>query len=89
MESSNMLPLTLLVIARNEAASIGRCLDSVTLANEKVVVDALSTDDTVAIARAHGARVVEQSWLGFGQQRNFATRRRVMTGFSCWTPMRC
>ena len=67
------LPLTLLVITHDEAASIARCLDSVPFAAEKVVVDSGSTDDTVAIARAHGARVVHQDWLGFGPQRNFAT----------------
>lgn len=67
------LPLTLLVITHNEAANIARCLDSVPFATEKVVVDSGSTDDTVAIARAHGARVVHQDWLGFGPQRNFAS----------------
>lgn len=67
------LPLTLLVITHDEAANIARCLDSVPFAAEKVVVDSGSTDDTVAIARAHGARVVHQAWLGFGAQRNFAT----------------
>lgn len=67
------LPLTLLVIAHNEAGNIARCLDSVPFAGEKVVVDSGSSDDTVAIARAHGAKVVHQDWLGFGAQRNFAT----------------
>lgn len=67
------LPLTLLVITHNEAGNIARCLDSVPFAAEKVVVDSGSDDDTVAIARAHGARVVHQDWLGFGPQRNFAT----------------
>lgn len=67
------LPLTLLVITHNEAANIGRCLDSVPFAAEKVVVDSGSDDGTVAIARDHGARVVHQDWLGFGAQRNFAT----------------
>lgn len=67
------LPVTLLVITHNEAASIGRCLDSAPFAAEKVVVDSGSDDDTVAIARARGARVVHQEWLGFGAQRNFAT----------------
>jgi glycosyltransferase involved in cell wall biosynthesis len=36
------------------------------------VVDCGSDDDTCAIAAAHGARVVQQPWLGFGAQRNFA-----------------
>jgi glycosyltransferase involved in cell wall biosynthesis len=67
------LPLTLLVIACDEAANIGACLDSVPFAREKIVVDSGSQDDTVAIAQAHGARVVSQPWLGYGQQRNFAS----------------
>lgn len=67
------VPLTLVVITRNEAANIARCLDSVPFAAEKLVVDSGSDDDTVAIAQTHGARVVHQAWLGFGPQRNFAT----------------
>ncbi len=67
------LPLTLAVITHNEADNIARCLDSVPFAAEKLVVDSGSDDDTVAIAQAHGARVVQQAWLGFGAQRNFAT----------------
>lgn len=66
-------PLTLAVITHNEADSIARCLDSVPFAAEKLVVDSGSDDATVAIAQAHGARVVHQDWLGFGPQRNFAT----------------
>ena len=67
------LPISLVVITHNEAANIARCLDSVPFAAEKVVIDSGSTDDTVAIARARGARVVDQAWLGFGPQRNFAS----------------
>jgi len=67
------IPLSLVVITWNEALNIARCLDSVPFAAEKVVVDSGSTDDTVAIARRCGARVVHQDWLGFGAQRNFAT----------------
>lgn len=67
------LPISLVVITRDEAANIARCLDSVPFAAEKLVVDSGSTDDTIAIARAHGARVLHQDWLGFGAQRNFAS----------------
>jgi glycosyltransferase involved in cell wall biosynthesis len=67
------LPITLLVIARNEAAHIARCLNSVPFAAEKLVVDSGSTDGTQERARDAGARVVEQPWLGFGPQRNFAS----------------
>ena len=67
------LPITLLVIARNEASAIARCLDSAPFAAEKLVVDSGSTDGTQEIAARHGARVVHQEWLGFGPQRNFAS----------------
>jgi glycosyltransferase involved in cell wall biosynthesis len=67
------LPLSLVVMTYNEADNIARCLDSVPFAAEKLVVDCGSSDDTVAIAQAHGARVVTQSWLGFGPQRNFGS----------------
>lgn len=66
-------PLTLLVMTFNEEGAIGRCLDSVPFAAEKIVIDSGSTDRTAAIARAHGARVIHQDWLGFGAQRIFAT----------------
>ena len=67
------LPLTLLVIARNEAPIIARCLDSVPFAAEKIVIDSGSTDGTPEVAARHGARVVHQDWLGFGPQRNFGS----------------
>jgi glycosyltransferase involved in cell wall biosynthesis len=68
-----MIPITLIVITYNEAANIARCLDSVGFAAEKIVVDCGSDDDTRTIAAAHGARVVDQPWLGYGAQRNFAS----------------
>jgi glycosyltransferase involved in cell wall biosynthesis len=67
------LPVSLLVMTWNEAHNIGRCLDSVPFVTEKLVIDSGSTDDTVRVAQAHGARVVHQDWLGFGPQRNFAS----------------
>jgi glycosyltransferase involved in cell wall biosynthesis len=67
------LPITLLVITHNEAATIARCLQSVPFAAEKLVVDSGSEDATCAIAESLGARVIQQPWLGFGAQRNFAS----------------
>lgn len=67
------LPITLLVIARNEAPIIARCLDSVPFAAEKIVIDSGSTDGTPEVAARHGARVIHQDWLGFGPQRNFGS----------------
>ena len=65
--------LSVVIIARNEAARIGRCIDSVRFAAEIIVLDGGSTDDTAAIARAHGARVeIAADWPGFGAQKNRA-----------------
>jgi glycosyltransferase involved in cell wall biosynthesis len=65
--------LSLVVITRNEAHCIGRCLASVPCADERVVLDSFSTDDTVALARAAGATVLESAdWPGFGRQKNRA-----------------
>jgi glycosyltransferase involved in cell wall biosynthesis len=65
--------LSLIVIARNEEVSIGRCLRSAAFADEVVVVDNQSTDKTVEIARALGAKVIETTdWPGFGPQKNRA-----------------
>jgi glycosyltransferase involved in cell wall biosynthesis len=65
--------LSLIVIAKNEEASIGRCLRSAAFADEMVVVDNDSTDKTAEIARNLGARVIAApDWPGFGPQKNRA-----------------
>jgi glycosyltransferase involved in cell wall biosynthesis len=64
--------LTVTVITRNEAAHIGEALDSVAWADERLVVDSFSDDETVAIARARGARVEQREWPGYGDQKNYA-----------------
>ena len=63
----------MVLITRNEAARIRRCLDSVRWADEIVVVDQHSRDATAAICREYGARVIEREMAaGFGEQKNFA-----------------
>jgi glycosyltransferase involved in cell wall biosynthesis len=64
--------LSVVVIARNEERNLGRCLDSVSFAQERIVVDAESTDGTREIASARGARVLVQPWLGYRDQKNVA-----------------
>lgn len=68
------VPLTVVVLTRDEEANIARCLASVGWAAQVVVVDSGSADQTVALARSAGAAVVEQPWLGFSAQREFALR---------------
>ncbi len=72
-EAGGRLPLTVTMIAYEEAARIGRSLAAVKdLADDVVVVDSGSTDGTREIARAAGARVFERPFPGYGPQKRFA-----------------
>lgn len=66
------LPISLVVITKNEASCLAKCLQSADFVSEIVVVDSGSTDDTVQIAERLGAKVFHQDWLGFGPQKQFA-----------------
>ena len=65
-------PLSIVIIALNAARQLEPCLKSVAFADEVLVVDSGSSDETRAIADVAGARVVEKEWLGFGRQKQFA-----------------
>jgi glycosyltransferase involved in cell wall biosynthesis len=67
-----MPELSIILITKNEAANIRACLESVAWADEIVVVDSGSTDDTVAICKEFGAQVHVHDWPGFGVQKNRA-----------------
>lgn len=65
------MSLSVIVIAKDEAAVIRRCLESVVWADEIIVLDSGSTDGTVEICRACMARVeATADWPGFGVQKN-------------------
>jgi len=65
--------LSVVMIVRDEEAALGDALESVSFADEIVVVDSGSRDRTVEIARSRGAKVVvSEGWPGFGPQKNRA-----------------
>ena len=65
--------LSVIIITRNESANIVACLESVAFADEVIVLDGQSTDDTVSLAQNGGAKVfIAPSWEGFGPQKNKA-----------------
>jgi len=61
--------VTAFVITLNEEANIRPCLESLSWADEILVVDSLSTDRTCDIAREMGAKVVQRAWTGINEQR--------------------
>ena len=66
--------LSVILITKNESAHIDACLASVAFAEEWIVVDSASSDDTAARARARGAtvEVADESWPGFGARKQRA-----------------
>ena len=71
-DNSAKVGVSVFVITRNEAARIGRTLAALDWADQIVVVDSGSTDETVSIARAAGAEIHHRDWNGYGPQKVFA-----------------
>lgn len=69
------VPVTATLITLNEAANIQAALESLSWADEIIVVDSQSTDDTVAIARRFTDKVIVRPWPGYSAQKNFAAEQ--------------
>lgn len=71
-----MHPISAVIITNNEEENIGKCLQAVQkIAEEIIIVDSLSTDRTVEIAKGFGAKIFSLEWSGFGPQKNFALQQ--------------
>ena len=70
-----MSTLSVIVITKNEERNIHACLTSVKWANEVVVVDSGSTDNTIAIAKEFTPNVYVRVWEGFGAAKNYALKQ--------------
>lgn len=67
-------PISVTIITLNEEDGIAKAIQSVQWADDVLVVDSGSTDRTVEIAKSLGARVLQNPWPGYGQQKNFAQK---------------
>lgn len=68
-----LLPLSVFIIARNEADRIGPVIKAAfDVTDDVLVVDSGSTDGTQALAASLGARVIHNDWPGYGPQKRFA-----------------
>ncbi len=67
------MKITLIVPTFNEEKVLGRCIASTKdLADEIIVVDSFSTDNTLAIAKSHGARIIQRKYENSASQKNWA-----------------
>ncbi len=64
--------LSVIIIAKNEESNIKRCLESVKWADELIVLDSGSEDNTVAIAKEYTNKVFSTDWQGYGVQKQRA-----------------
>ncbi len=67
--------LSVTIITLNEEKNIRRCLESVSWADDVVVVDSGSTDKTLDICREFNVRLLNTAWLGFGRTKQFAVEQ--------------
>lgn len=75
--------LSAVVITLDAGATLSECLESVRFADEILVVDSGSRDATRAIAERHGARFLEQEWLGYGRQKQCGVDRAANDWVLC------
>lgn len=70
------LPVSISIISFNEEENIGRTLESIKdIASEIIVIDSHSTDRTKDIAKSHNAKVYEEDWKGYVEQKNSALEK--------------
>ena len=66
------MKVSAVIITYNEEEKIGRCIKSLAFADEIIVVDSGSRDNTVKIAAAMKAKIFSRGWQGYSRQKNYA-----------------
>lgn len=66
------IPASCIIITKNEESKIRACLESVSFFEEIIVVDAFSTDKTIAIAKEYATKIYQREWVNTINQKQFA-----------------
>jgi len=67
--------ISAVVITKNEEKNIGRCIDALLpIADEIIVIDSFSTDQTAAICQSKNVRFIQTEWKGYGATKNFGNQ---------------
>ncbi|PKN69682.1 MAG: hypothetical protein CVU52_09440 [Deltaproteobacteria bacterium HGW-Deltaproteobacteria-10] len=69
------IPLSIAIITKNEEKNIRSCLQSISFADQIVVVDSGSTDKTLELAAEFGCEIYPEGWHGFGRQKQLAIEK--------------
>lgn len=67
--------LSVIIITKNSAKTIEKCLESITWADEMVILDSGSTDETIALCHKYTKNIFKTDWPGFGLQKNRALKK--------------
>lgn len=70
-----MTKISAIIPTYNEAHNIAAAIASVSFADEILVVDSFSSDETVAIAQQKGARIIQRTYQNSASQKNWAIPR--------------
>lgn len=70
--TATKIPLTAIIPTLNEESNIKAAIKTVEFADEIIVIDSYSTDNTVSLAKKQGAKVIQRKFDGFSTQKNFA-----------------
>src|ERR1044072_4495318 len=70
-----MMKISATIITLNEEENIQAAIESLTFADEIIVIDSESTDRTVELARQFPPKVISQKFLGYAAQKNFAAEQ--------------
>ncbi len=78
MGANERQTLSIAIVAKDEESNLRRILPTVAWADEIVLIDSGSTDETIALAQSYGAQVLHRPWPGYGPQVNHALRACTM-----------